>query len=366
MYAESKLPKYPPVFVVRITDSIRRRLTKISRQFTHPNVIMLEQIQNIWLLGAISVAAELNLADLLKNGRKTIAELTSLTGMLEDPLYRIMRLLASEGIFKETGDKEFSNTSVSESLLEEELKYFVQHTLDKIQFQISGEMIHSVKTGKSSLGLFVNEDAFEYIGQSHELNDLYNKAMTNTSKMQVPAILSVFNFNRFKHIVDVGGGVGFLLSAIMEKHPGLHGTLFDLPHVVEYSKDLIEGKNIGDRLRVIPGSFFETIPDGGDLYVMKNILHCWSDENSIKILQNIRKILSQNGKLLIIETIVKNDNKPSFGKMTDIYMMVGLGGRERTGKEYQILLKMAGFRIEKIIPTVSPLSLILAASDGGY
>ena len=365
MYAESELPKYPPVFVVRITDSIRRRLTKISRQFTHPNVIMLEQIQNIWILGAISVAADLGLADLLKNGPKTIAELASLTGMLEDPLYRIMRLLASEGIFKERKDKRFYNTPVSESLLEDELKYFVLHTLNKLQFQVSGEMIHSVKTGESTLGLFIKNNAFDHIGQSEELNDLYNKAMTNTSKMQIAAILSVFDFGKFNHIVDIGGGTGLILSTILSKYKEIKGTLFDLPHVVDNSKDLIKDQDILNRLKIIAGTFFETMPEGGDLYMMKNILHCWNDENSIKILQNIRKILPQKGKLLIIETIIKNDNKPSFGKMTDIYMMVGLGGRERTEKEYRILLKRAGFRIEKIIPTVSPLSLIVAIPDWG-
>jgi 16S rRNA G1207 methylase RsmC len=187
--------------------------------------------------------------------------------------------------------------------------------------------------------------------------------MTNTSKMQVAAILSVFDFGKFKHIVDIGGGTGLILSTILSKYKKIKGTLFDLPHVVDNSKDLIKDQDILNRLKIIAGTFFEAIPAGGDLYMMKNILHCWSDENSIKILQNIRKILPQKGKLLIIETIIKNDNKPSFGKMTDIYMMVGLGGRERTKKEFQDLLKKADFKIEKIIPTVSPLSLIVAGQD---
>jgi ubiquinone/menaquinone biosynthesis C-methylase UbiE len=226
-------------------------------------------------------------------------------------------------------------------------------------------MIHSVKTGESTLGLFIKNDAFDHISQSKELNDLYNKAMTNTSKMQVAAILSVFDFGKFKHVVDIGGGTGLILSTILSKYKKIKGTLFDLPHVVDNSKDLIKDQDILNRLKIIAGTFFETIPEGGDLYMMKNILHCWDDENSVKILLNIQKVLPKEGKLLIIETIIKNDNKPSFGKMTDIYMMVGLGGRERTQKEYQILLKMAGFRIEKITSTLSPLSLIVAIPDWG-
>lgn len=360
MNTESRLPKYPPVFIVRVTDSIRRRLIKISRQFTHPNVVMLEHVQNLWLLGAISVAAALGIADLLKKGPKTITELASLTGMLEDPLYRIMRLLASEGIFKEKRGMEFSNTTVSESLLEDELKYFVLHTLDKLQFRISGEMIHSVKTGESTLGLFIKDDAFDHIGQSKELNELYNKAMTNASQMQVAAILSVFKFDRFKHIVDVGGGVGSLLSTIIKKNPNLHGTLFELSHVVSHAKNIIKDQDVLKRVKIIAGTFFETIPEGGDLYMMKNILHCWDDGDSVKILQNIRKVITPDGKLMIIETIIKNDNEPSIGKMTDVYMMVGLSGRERTKEEYQVLLERADFKLERIVPTVSPLSIIVA------
>ncbi len=171
---------------------------------------MLEHMQNLWLLGAISVANELGIADILKNGSRTAEELASLTGTMEDPLYRIMRLLASEGIFRESNNRRFSNTRISESMKEEELKFFIQHTLNSMQFRIFGELMHSVRTGRRTSELFVEKGVFEHMGKSQELNDLYNKAMTNTSKMQVAAILSSFSFSKFKHVVDVGGGLGFL------------------------------------------------------------------------------------------------------------------------------------------------------------
>lgn len=363
MQPATKLPKYPPVFFVRITNSIRRSLLKTSRRFTHPNVVMLEHVQNIWLLGAISVAAELGIADLLKSGAKTAAELASLTGMMDDPLYRMMRLLASEGIFKETGYKRFINTKVSESLQEEELKYFIRHTLNKTQFRISGEMIHSIKTGKSTLGQFIDKDVFDHIGQSKELNELYNRAMTNTSKMQVAAIMSVFDFGKFRHIVDVGGGTGFFISEVLSKYSTMYGTLFDLPHVLDNARYVIDNKSFTNRLRMIGGSFFDTIPEGGDLYAMKNIMHCWNDEEAVKVLQNIRKAIPPEGKLLIIESIIEKDNKPSWGKMSDIYMLIGIGGRERTRDEYSALMERTGFIIEKVFRTVSPLSIMVVTPD---
>jgi hypothetical protein len=199
------------------------------------------------------------------------------------------------------------------------------------------------------------------MGQSKELNDLYNKAMTNTSKMQVAAVLASFSFNSYSHIVDVGGGLGFFISAILSKYKTIQGTLFDLPQVVN---NRVDGNNFEGRLKIIAGSFFETIPAGGDLYLLKNILHGWSDDDCIAILKNIRKVLSDKGRLMIIEVVVESMNKPSWGKMTDIFMMAGLGGRERTRKEYKDILEKAGYKIDQFRPTVSPASLIIASLDG--
>lgn len=356
-----KLPKYPPVFFVSITDSVRRRLVKLSRRFTHPNVLMLEHMQNLWLLGAISVANELGIADILKEKPKTINELASLTGTLEDPLYRILRLLASEGIFKESEGRRFSNTRVSESMQADELRYFIQHTLNSMQFRIFGELMHSVRTGRRSSELFVETGVFEHMGKSKERNELYNRAMTNTSRMQVAAILSSFDFSRFRHVVDVGGGQGFFISALLHEYKHLQGTLFDLPQVVADGENLQDFYDSRERLKIESGSFFENIPEGGDLYTLKNILHGWNDEDSVSILRNIKKAIAPDGKVMIIEGLVEGINKPSWGKMSDIFMMAGLDGRERTEGEFKTILEESGFDLEQVRKTVSPLSLIIAA-----
>jgi hypothetical protein len=361
MQNEFQLPKYPPVLFVRVTEYIRRKLIKFYRKLTHPNAAMVEFIQNLWLLGAISVATELGIADILKDGPKTIGELANLTGTLEDPLYRLMRMLASHGIFKGSKNRSFSLTPIAKSMQEGELKYFIQHSLNEMQFRIFGSMIYTAKTGRNSLELFIKNEVFDHLGQSEELNDLFNNAMTNTSKMQIAAIMPCFDFNKYKYIIDVGGGHGFFLSTILAKYNAIKGTVFDLPHVVNKSRQLFKDMGVSDRADFAAGSFFETIPGGGDLYLLKNIIHNWSDGEAVKILQNIRKAMPQNGRLLIIEAVIENDNRNSFGKMIDVYMMVGISGRERTKDEYQTLLENAGFKIENVKRTVSPLGIIVAA-----
>jgi hypothetical protein len=356
-----ELPKYPPLFFVRFSDRLRRGLVKISRRFTHPNVIMLEHLQNLWLLGAISAANELGIADILAGGPKTIGELASLTGALEDPLYRIMRMLSSEGIFRESGNREFSNTKISASMKEEELRFFIQHTLTTMQFKIFSELIHSARTGRRSSELFVETGMFEHMGKSKHLNELYNKAMTNTSKMQLAAILSSFKFNRFSNVIDVAGGQGYFLSALLSKYRNMHGILFDLPQVVEDPRKLPDMQQFEGRLTAVAGSFFNEIPSGGDLYTLKNILHGWNEEDCIRILKNIRKAINPEGKVMVIEALVEGRNKPSWGKMSDVFMMAGLDGRERTREEFASILEKSGFRLEQVKKTVSPLSLIIAS-----
>ncbi len=359
-FNQKSLPEYPPLFIVKFFNLLRRKMKKMSRRFTHPGVVMLEHMQNLWLLGSISVVNELGIADILKKGPQSVSALAGQTGTLADPLYRVMRLLASEGIFRELNDRKFENTRYSEPMMEGELKHFIRHTLNPLQFRIFGEMMHSVKTGRRTSELFFEEGAFEHMGESQELGELYNRAMTNTSRMQVAAILSAFDFRRYSKIVDVGGGQGFFLSAILSGYPNVTGVLFDLERVVNNPAVTSVLEAIKGRLSIVPGSFFDFVPPGGDLYTLKNIFHGWDDRECIEILTNIKKAMSQNGKIMIIESVVGKPDKPSWGAMTDIFMMAGLGGRERTEAEFSSLIVTAGFKLERIIETVSPLSLIIA------
>ncbi len=365
MYENIQLPKYPPVFFVKTTERFRHFLLRLYRRFTHPNVALMEMIQNLWLSGAIGVASELGIADILKKGPQPVSELANLTGTKEEPLYRIMRVLASNGIFKETRHKIFTLTPLGVALQEDQMKHFIDLHLGKIHFQMFGEMMHTAKTGNKSIELFIKGNLFDHISQSPGLNEQFNKAMTNTAMMQASAILQVYPFPHYKSIVDIGGGHGFFLTTILSRYKHLKGIVFDLPHVVTEASSFFEKYNISGRTEAIGGSFFDNIPSGYDLYMLKNILHNWDDESCVKILKNIKKALLPESKLLIIEAHLKDDNNPSFAKMTDLLMMVGLDGRERSKEEYHLLLQKAGFNIKKTYHTVSPLAIIEAVPTPG-
>lgn len=360
MKKDEDFPAYPPLFFVRITEKLRNFFLRLNRKFTHPNVVAWEMIHNFWLASAIGVAAELGIADLLKNGPKSIHELALMTGTHEESLYRIMRVLASQQIFREIKDKHFRLTPLARSLLEDQVKYLIAVHLTKKQFHLFGELLTCVKTGKNASEPLAGSLLFEHIGKDERRNEWYNKAMTNATMMQASAILSAYSFKRFRKVIDIGGGQGLLLAAILRQSENSRGVVFDLPQSTSQTRSILEKYSVEDRTEIIEGNFFEKIPEGGDLYILKSVLHSWDDESSRKILSNVYEAMTLESRLLIIESVLDEGNEPSFGKMTDILMMVAMGGKERTKSEYEALLHRTGFRIRKIHPTISPHSLIEA------
>jgi hypothetical protein len=360
MKNSEEFPTYPPLFFIRITEKLRNLFLYLYRKFTHPNVAVFEMVHHFWLAAALGVAAELGIADILKKGAKTIRELALLTHTHEESLYRLMRMLASHDIFKEINEKYFTLTPLAKSLQEDQVKYLITGHLTKLHFQMFGELMFTIRTGKKSSELFMESTLFEHIGEDEQRNEQFNKAMTSSTMMQVAAILPAFSFRRFRNIVDIGGGQGLMLAAIIRKYPGCIGIVFDLPQSTSQTIQIFEKYEITNRAEIIAGSFFEKIPEGGDLYMLKSILHNWDDESCRKILSNIYKAMTSTSRLLILESVIDEGNEPSFGKMTDMLMMVAVGGKERTKAEYESLLTRTGFRIRKIHPTISPLSLIEA------
>lgn len=355
-----KIPHYPPRFLVRITERMRFFFLRLYRKFTHPNVAVFEMVHQFWLAAAVGVAAELGIADLLKKGPKAISELSAITGSDEESLYRMMRMLASHDIFREKDDRIFVLTPLAKSLQEDQFRYLIISHLTKLHFQMFSELAYCIRTGKNAAELFTGNTLFNYIGEDEKRNELFTKAMTNVSMMQVMALVPVYPFHRYRHIVDIGGGQGMMMASILSMFPDIRGIIFDLPQLQGQALKIAEQYGIQDRCRFIAGSFFERIPEGGDLYMMKNVLHDWNDEACRQILSNLRKIMNVTSRLLIMEVIIEKGNQPSFGKMTDMLMMVAAGGKERTRAEFYRLLQKAGFNILSIRRTVSPLWIIEA------
>jgi hypothetical protein len=355
--------KLPPVWFIRLINNFRKSLIQLNKKLFPANVVLYEHFQYFWLLPCLKVAAELNIAGMLKYGPKNIDQLARETECNPDYLFRLIRALSSQGIFRQKKNGMVYNTALSGVLIEGtgSLRSMIMQHLGTLNWTVFSELSSSIKTGKDAFSKVYGKRIYDYLAENPEESELFAQSMTNLSEISIEPILSAYDFSQFNTIADIGGGEGLLLSSILYKNPKLHGILFDLPEGVIHAKGIIFKYGISERLTIKTGSFFEGAPAGADGYMLKNVIHNWSDEECILILTSIRSVLPANGKILIIEMIVEEDNKPSFAKLIDIQMMVFMqSGRERTRKEYKELLNRAGLKITNVTPTVSPLFIIEA------
>jgi hypothetical protein len=357
-----EFPKLPPLFIIRRVEKFKFFLKNLERKLTPNPVILMDYVSSFWVGRAIGVVTELNIPDILQDGPKNIKELARITQTHEPFLYRLMRTLSGHGLFKEDKNKTFSLTRLGACMTENgnrSVKYFILHHNSESNWKQYGEMLHCVKTGEHAAKKLYGMEPFEYLEKHPEKNQIFNRYMTSTSEMSSLFMLNYYPFTSFKTIVDVGGGHGFFLSCIIYKHEDIHGIIFDLPHVVSGAKKYIEKFDLGSRYSIAEGNFFESVPENADAYLLKNVIHDWDDEKSMIILKNIHTAMKQNGKLICIESVLNEDNKPSFGKNLDIEMLVGTnGGRERTLAEYKDLYNKAGFKLTGVYHTPTPFSFI--------
>lgn len=328
-----------------------------------PQFAMLQMIVGFWVSRAIYVAAKLGLADLVKDRPKTADELARLTGTHAPSLYRVLRALAGVGVFADDGQGRFAQTPLSETLRGDtpgSLRATAMVELGQEHFSAWGNMMHSVKTGEIAFDNLFKQNAWEYYARNPEDASNFNKSMKGLTEMINGAVLSAYDFSGVNKLVDVAGGTGGLISAILTIHPQMRGVLFDLPHVIAEAGPLLDAAGVRDRCETASGDFFESVPAGGDAYVMKWIIHDWDDAKSTAILENIRKAMNENGKLLLIETVVPEGNYPDLSKFLDLNMMVMTGGRERTEAEFNSLLAASGFKLRRVIRTASPVYVIEA------
>ena len=238
------------------------------------------------------------------------------------------------------------------------LRAFPTVELAEEHYPAWGDLLHSVKTGEIAFDHVVGMKMWEYFAQHPENAKTFNDAMTAMTLAHNSAILSSYDFSPIPKIVDVGGGHGALIASILKINPRIKGILFDAPPVIEGARHLIEVEGIADRCEVIAGDFFASVPSGGHAYILKSIIHDWSDEPAIAILRNCHRVMMENGKLLLVEVVVPHSNEPHPIKFFDLNMLVITGGRERTEDEYRTLLEASGFTLTRIIATESPLSVI--------
>ncbi len=363
MSDKPKDKKLPPLFVIKATIGLRNFLIRIAKKMLPANFVLLEEASSFWKAKSIEVAAQLNIPDLLEPGPMPVSKLAELSQCNEEALYRMLRALAGEGIFKELRGKTFKNTSLSKALLtkKESVKYFVMHHLGTNNWDLVGDLFNCVKTGENAITHKFHMEPFEFLEKNPEKNVIFNKAMTETAELSGSIFVNAYNFGQYKLIVDIGGGQGHLLSQILSKYKNVEAILFDQPHVVTEAKELLKRNGVESRCNIVVGSFFDRVPAQGDLYILKNILHDWDDVRSVEILKNLHAAMLPETRLLLIETIIKPNNKPSFGKFIDLQMLIGTtGGKERTREEFEKLLNDSGFKLKRIIENATPFSFIEA------
>jgi hypothetical protein len=325
--------------------------------------VLFQMATAYWLSQAIYVAAKLGVADLLEAGPQSCAVLATATGSDAPSLYRMLRALSSVGIFSHVGESDFALSRLANSLrthVPGSLKALVI-TMGEIHYQACGELLHSVRTGSTAFNHVFGASLFDYLQQNADAADAFNRGMTDVSSLLAHAVLLAYDFSGISSLVDVGGGEGRFLRRILELNPGMTGIVFDLPKTVE-SANRVQTDTDNERCSYIAGTFFESVPDGADAYLLCGVLHDWDDDCAITVLGNCRRAATKkNGRVLIVDAIVPDTNSASFSKLLDLNMMVMTGGRERTKAEWCSLLDAADYRLTRIIPTMAPQSVIEAA-----
>ncbi|WP_341524554.1 methyltransferase [Nostoc sp. UHCC 0302] len=335
--------------------------SEISHEI-QPTEALLQMIVSPWVSRSIYVAAELGIADLLKDGSQSCGELAKVTGVDERSLYRLLRALASVGVFAESQPGCFELTPLAECLQsnrKDSLRGYAIKSGQVWDLQPWGHLLECIKTGKPVFENLFGVDIFEYLSEHPEAAKIYDQSMTSFSAKRIAAITAEYDFSAINTLVEVGGGRGSLLASILKANLTMKGVLCDVPHVIEGAKQLIAGEGLSQRCELVAGDFFESVPSGGDAYLLKHIIHDWDDERALQILQNCRRVMQPNTKLLVIEMVIPKGNEPFFGKLLDLQVMLNYpGGCERTEAEYQDLFEAAGFNLTNIVSTSTPLSVI--------
>jgi predicted O-methyltransferase YrrM len=329
--------------------------------FEHPGVIVdearTERIQDAeglrrLVLGyrvsqAIFVAAELGIADLLASGPRTADELASAAGAHAPSLHRVLRLLASEGVFAETEEGRFELTPMAAALQHEApgpMRALARQIAQDAMWRSWGSLLHAVRTGESAFEHVHGVDLFQHHRQHPEERIVFDELMTAHSASAVRALAAAYDFSGVETVVDVGGGRGALAIGLLEAHTHLRGIVFDQPAEAADARVAIATARLAHRCEAVGGDFFEAVPYGSDVYLLKFVLHDWDDERCVAILRTCRRAMRPSARLVVVELQVPRGNAPSFAKSQDVNMLVNaLGGRERTEAEYGALFAAAGF-----------------------
>jgi O-methyltransferase domain len=313
----------------------------------------MQMLQMLWpgpmALPAIHVAAKLGLADFVASGAKSSDELADATHAHGPSMARLLRALTSLGIFVEDMTGKYRQTALSDTLRSdhpESMRPSAMMLGAHFVWKPCGALEEAVRTGHPPFERLYGASFFEHMAGHPDDAAVFNAAMSSSAD-HLAAIVGAYEFSKFERIVDVGGGHGLLLTAILSANPRLRGVLYDLPAVVAGASALRQ-EPISQRCEIAGGDFFQGVPAGADAYILKGIIHDWNDEAALKILKNCRRAIRADGRLLIVDAVLTRSTAPASALM-DMLMMVLTSGRERTESEFGSLLPEAGFSMMQVI-----------------
>ena len=309
---------------------------------------------------AVSVAAKLGIVDHLVDGPRSAGELARLTGTHAPSLYRVLRALATLEVLVEGADGRFASTTLGDTLRSdgpESVRRAVIMAGDPSFTRACGEMMHSVRTGTPAFDHVFGTPFFDYLARHTAAGAVFNGGMANLSELENPTLAAAYDFPAHACVIDVGGGRGGFLAEVLKAHPTVRGVLYDLPGVVREASVLREA-GAAERCEVRSGDFFAAVPEGGDVYVVKRILHDWADEQCVRLLRSFRRAMPAHGRLLAVDAVLAPAGTRDFGTMPDLLMLVVSPGRERTEAEFRELFTAAGFRLARVISTPSSLAIV--------
>ena len=334
-----------------------------------PQAEMRNLIAGYWVSRLIYVAAKLGLADLLKDGLRTSEDLAAAAGVHPPALYRVLRTLAGYGLFAETKGRRFKLTPLGATLRTDvpaSMHGFALMLVEKHVWDAWEQLLYAVQTGRLPFDKIFGIPFYRYLEQHPDDLKVFGEAMTSLSGTENPEIAAAYQKIHksagIRTLIDVAGGHGSLLATILKKNPKLRGVLFDVPPVIARARNErhLTATGVAERCTFMAGDFFASVPRGGDAYLMKYILHNWDDENSVRILTKCREAMNPKGRILVADPVIPPGDKPDWGKLLDIQMMVVVPGKERTKEEFAALFKRAGLKLTRVLPTRCPLSLVEA------
>jgi len=324
---------------------------------------LLDLIQGSVITQAIHVAAKLGIADVLDSGPLAAEEVAKRVGADPEATYRLLRTLSGYSVFAEQGDRRFALTPMADALRDnapDSMRGIAMLMGHPMLWEDWGYLISSVRSGEASMPVLRGMGAYDFLMANPEYAAAFFQGMGSISGAETNPVLAAYDFSQFRKVVDVGGGRGTLLTGILKQAPGTEGVLYDAPYATADAPPVLEAAGVAGRVTIENGTYFDPLPAGADAYVLKHVLHDFTEPDCLAVLKNIRAAIAPEGKLLVIEYVLNGNNERHIGNIIDLWLLVLLGAKERTLAQYSELFARAGLKVIRAVPTISPVSIIEA------